>query len=45
MMTAKVLGANVNVKTLDITKGEQLKPEFLKVIILPEICLYFISKM
>ncbi|KAF6210728.1 hypothetical protein GE061_013838 [Apolygus lucorum] len=31
MMTAKVLGADLNIKVTDITKGDQLKPEFLKI--------------
>uniref|UniRef100_A0A0A9WWR9 Glutathione S-transferase 1, isoform D n=2 Tax=Lygus hesperus TaxID=30085 RepID=A0A0A9WWR9_LYGHE len=31
MMTAKVLGADLNLKMTDIMNGDQLKPEFLKI--------------
>lgn len=31
VMTAKVLGVELNLKTLDLMKGEQMSPEFLKI--------------
>lgn len=44
MLAAKALGVNLNLKQLDLIKGEHLKADFLKVcIIFPVILLYVIE--
>lgn len=34
LLAAKAVGVELNLKTLDLMKGEQMSPEFLKVILI-----------